>query len=75
VRHAVEPWNAAQQVPLRQFAPPQSTSVSPLFFVPSVQLAHVPESQMVLRQSAPVAQGPPSSQGGQSKAVPQPSVV
>jgi hypothetical protein len=87
--HAKGP-NAAQQVPLvqseslmhffmaahvGQVAPPQSMSVSPLFILPSVQLTQLPDAQTVLWQSAPVAHGPPSPQGGQSRSVPQPSVV
>jgi hypothetical protein len=81
---------AAQQVPLvqsessmhffmlahaGQLEPPQSTSVSPLFCAPSVQLTHLPDAQMVLAQSSPVAHGPPSAHGGQLRSAPQPSVV
>jgi hypothetical protein len=59
---------------LGQFVPPQSTSVSPLFSLPSVQLTHVPLSHAPLAQSVPVLHDLPSAQSPQSSVVPQPSV-
>jgi hypothetical protein len=75
LRQSVSSWHAFWLSHWGQLGPPQSTSVSPLFFWPSVQLTHVPASQRVLLQSSPVEHGPPSSQGGQARSVPQPSVV
>jgi len=58
-----------------QFGPPQSTSVSPWFFFPSVQLTQVPFSHALFAQSALVLQGFPSAHTGQAIAVPHPSVT
>jgi hypothetical protein len=60
---------------LGQLVPPQSTALSPWFFLRSMQLTQVPASQAPLAQSAPVLHALPSAQRPQSRAVPQPSVT
>jgi hypothetical protein len=54
-----------------QFGPPQSTSVSPWFFLPSMQLTQVPLSQAPFTQSVFALHAFPSAQSPQSIVLPQ----
>src|SRR5207249_7388680 len=57
------------------FVPPQSTSVSPSFWMPSAQLTQTPPEQIPLWQSDPPEHCRPLAQRGQALVPPQPTPV